>query len=153
MPTDRATLIFLSILALSMTATAAQGLYKWVDENGEVVYSQFPPPDGRATQTIKPPPPPALAPEQAQQRLDQQRQRLADSREDRELAARESAEQEQKARISRQRCEAARHNLAGLNGPARQLFKAPDGEYRRLSEEQRERERADLKKIIAEECR
>jgi hypothetical protein len=153
MPTDRTALLFLSIVAFSASAIAAPGMYKWVDEDGEVVYSQFPPPDGREARTMKPPPPPAVSPAQAQQHLDQQMQRFADGREDRELAAQKSAEQEQKAGIARQRCETARRNLTGLEGRARQLFKTADGEYRRLTDEERQRKKAELQKVIAEDCR
>lgn len=51
-------------LALSLSATAwATEMYKWVDEQGNVSYSQSPPPDARNLRKIAPPPPPPTRPE------------------------------------------------------------------------------------------
>lgn len=134
-------------------ALAAKGYHLWYDENGQAVYSQIPPDDGRETRLVKPPPPPAESPEVARQRLQQQLQQFEDNREDEELAADKAAKAEAEAQVARERCAAARHNLEGLNGPARRLFHTPDGQYQRLSEEEREKRRAELQKVIAEDCR
>lgn len=144
----------IALIVLHTTAQAADGFYKWIDENGEVVYSQFPPADQRREpEVIKPPPPPAESPERARERLNQQLQQYEDNREDRELAADKSAEEEKSAAIARQRCEAARHNLQGINGRSRQLFRAPDGQVRRLTDEERQSQRAELEGIIAKDCK
>jgi hypothetical protein len=144
----------LPLIALVAAAQAGGALYKWVDENGEVVYSQFPPSDQqRKPEIIKPPPPPAESPASARARLNQQLQQYEDNREDRELAAGKAAEDEKKAAAARQRCEAARRNLQGINGRARQLFRTPDGQYRRLTDEERQAQRAELEQIIAKDCK
>lgn len=47
-------------LALAAAAApAAATLYKWVDANGRVVYSDQPPPSNVQSEVVKPPPPPA----------------------------------------------------------------------------------------------
>jgi len=144
----------LPFIVLVATAQAADGVYKWVDDSGEVVYSQFPPSDQqRQPEILKPPPPPAESPDRARDRLNQQLQQYEDNREDRELAAEKAAEDSQKAEIARQRCQAARHNLQGINGRARQLFRAPDGQVRRLTDEERQAQRAELEQIIAKDCK
>lgn len=133
---------------------AADGVHLWYDENGQAVYSQFPPDDDRATTRIEPPPPPpAESSEAARQRLESQLQQFEDNREDEALAAQKAAEEQERADAARQRCEAARHNLEGLDGPARRLFQLPDGQVVRLTEEEREQRRAEMRKIIEEDCR
>ncbi|MCB1772834.1 MAG: DUF4124 domain-containing protein [Gammaproteobacteria bacterium] len=145
---------FLAFVAAISAAQAAPGFYKWVNENGEVVYSQFPPADRQhQPEIIKPPPPPAESPARARERLNQQLQQYEDNREDRELAAEKAAEDAEKATVSRQRCEAAKHNLQGINGRSRQLFRAPDGQVRRLTDEERQSQRAELEAIIAKDCK
>ena len=140
-------------LLTTLPAFAAGGVHKWIDENGEVVYSQFAPPQSRQSELVKPPPPPAESPEVAQKRLQEQIQRSADFREDKELAASEAAKQQAEAERTKTRCEQARSNLAGLEGRARQLFRMPDGSVQRLSAEQREAKRAEAQKAIDENCR
>ena len=140
-------------LAVAAPAGAAKGYHQWYDENGQAVYSQFPPADNRQTRTVKPPPPPAESPEVAQQRLQQQIQRLEDSREDQTLSTQKADEAATQAEQARQRCEAARQNLRVLMGRPRQLYKGSDGSIRRLDEQERQRQRAEMDKVIAEDCR
>lgn len=45
-------------LGLSIAGHAVAGMYKWVDEQGAVHYSQTPPPDRTAQELAPPPPPP-----------------------------------------------------------------------------------------------
>ncbi|HKK16999.1 MAG TPA: DUF4124 domain-containing protein, partial [Gammaproteobacteria bacterium] len=44
------------LLALLVSSNALAAMYKWVDENGEVHYTQTPPPGDIQAETIKPPP-------------------------------------------------------------------------------------------------
>jgi hypothetical protein len=139
-------------LAAALPAHAANGVHVYYDEDGQPVYSQFAPTDGRETRTVKPPPPPAEAPEVARQRLNERLQQFQDNREDEQLAAQETAEADTKAGQARQRCESARKNLELLNGPPRVLFQTSDG-VRRLTEDERQSRRAEMEKIIAEDCK
>ncbi len=151
MPAHR-TLILLTML-IALPLQAAEGYHLWYDENGQAVYSQFAPPGGRESRTIKPPPPPAESPEVAQQRLEERLQRSEDLREDKALAAEEAKEAQSKEAAARQRCEAARQNLAVLNGRSRQLFQLPDGTVTRMSEEERQAKREEMQKVIDESCK
>ena len=152
-PTLAPALLLMLGLAVALPAAAAQGYHLWYDESGQAVYSQFPPEDGRPSETVKPPPPPAEAPEVAKQRLQERMQLLEDSREDKALSEEKAAEAEAKAARARQRCESARRNLEVLNGPPRQLYQTPDGSVVRMDEEERQRQRAEMQKVIAEDCR
>ena len=150
---SRRPLVALLTLFCCLPAVAAEGFHKWYDENGQVVYSQFPPGEGQRSDLIKPPPPPAEAPEVAQRRLQDQLQRSEDVREDKALADEKAAEQQAMASQSNQRCTQARNNLALLNGRPRQLYQLPDGTVTRMSEEQRQARRAEMQNVIDESCR
>ena len=140
-------------LALALPAYAEKGYHLWYDENGEAVYSQFAPGAGRQSETVKPPPPPAESPEIAQERLRQQMQQFEDNREDQALAAEEAKQAEQDTARASERCATARQQIELLNGPARRLFRNSDGTVSRLSEEQREEQRAEMQRIIDADCR
>jgi len=136
-PTLAPALLLMLGLAVALPAAAAQGYHLWYDESGQAVYSQFPPEDGRPSETVKPPPPPA-EPEVAKQHLQDRMQRLEDSREDKALSEEKAAEAEAEAAKAQQRCDSARRNLEILDGPPRQLYQRPDGR---------------MQKVIAEDCR
>ncbi len=86
--------LILIVFTLLISAPLAAKTYRWVDENGVTVYSQKPPPAGPVIE-IKPPPPPAISPEEAQRKLDAQKQRLEDLREDRALENKAASEKRQ----------------------------------------------------------
>lgn len=137
-------------LALSLPATAA--MYKWTDSEGNIVYSQMPPPAGANGTRVAPPPPPAESPAEAQRRLGELKQRLEDAREDRQLGA-EKQQQAQTAESVRQKnCAAARHNLQTLQQAPRQLVSDGNGGYARMTEEQRTSEIEKAQKVIERDC-
>lgn len=140
-------------LVIAIPANAAKGYHLWYDENGQAVYSQLPPEDGGPTQIVKPPPPPAESPEVAQQRLQEQIQKSADFFEDKALAKEKTDTASSEAEKAKQRCEAARKNLEALNGPPRKLIVGSDGVAKRLTEEERQQQREDMEKIVAENCK
>jgi len=139
-------------LAAAASAHAAKGYHLWYDENGQAVYSQFAPEDGSTSKPVKPPPPPAESPEVAQQRLQEQIQKSADFREDKELAREKAAKEDAEADQERQRCTSARNNLKELAGPPNRLYRQSDGSYQRLDEAERQRRREEMEKIVAESC-
>ena len=140
-------------LAIALPAYAAKDYHLWYDENGQAVYSQFAPEDGTPTERVKGPLPPAESPEAAQKRLQEQKQRSADFFEDKDLAKEKNAEVASAAAQNEQRCEAARRNLQELTGPPNRLYRKSDGTYERWDETQREQQRKEMEKIIAESCK
>ncbi|MFC1601989.1 DUF4124 domain-containing protein [Pseudomonadota bacterium] len=144
--------LILTSLVLTISSPLAAKSYRWVDENGVTVYSQKPPPSGSATE-IKPPPPPAISPEEAQRKLDAQRQSLEDLREDRELKKKESGEKKAEAKRQKSNCKAAQKNLADLISRPHARQKGEDGEYSYVTEEARQKIIAEAKKHIKENCK
>src|SRR3569833_2785836 len=66
---------FVAMGALLHANAATAAMYKWIDEQGRVQYSQTPPPAGLFME-LKPGPPPAQSPEEAEQELQARGQRL-----------------------------------------------------------------------------
>ena len=123
-------------------------MYKWVDENGQTIYSESPPP-GQQVETIKAAPPPPPAPNNEVNDLVQ---RAADAQEDREIAKQAAADKKKKSAENKSNCQAAKHNMAGLNGPPQRLI-GIDGDYRRLTPDERARIKKETEKDIKKFCK
>ena len=107
-----------ALLGLALSPLSSAKLYKWVDENGNVTYSQQPPPKGRQGEEMELHGYRAADPD-AQEKLDQLEERADTAREDREFAeADEATNQDREARI-KQNCETARENMRILKSSAR----------------------------------
>ena len=141
--------LFLALFMIS-PLTLAQ-TYRWVDENGVVSYSQTPPPSGQA-EIVNIHTAPQSGSQDAQERLNKMRQQLEDRREDRKLAKEEQLKSDQEKARRLQNCETARANLRKLEGLGNRLLKTPDGEYRRLTEEERQQRMQKARDNIKENC-
>jgi hypothetical protein len=130
------------------TDTYAQ-LYKWVDENGNVNYSQSPPPPGIEGSTIKPPPP--INPDSARKQLDNRISNLDKLADQRQQKDEQQLQDEQESANNDRLCKQARARLASYQQP-RVSRTDPDGMYRRLSEEERQREISRSRQQINELC-
>ena len=123
-------------LLMAASASSAQ-TFRWVDENGVVSYSQTPPPSGKA-ETVEIRPTPQQDPGAAKARLNRLRQQLEDREEDRQLA-RESQQKTAAESAKREKnCQAARDNLRNLEGLGNRLLHTSNGEYVRLTEDERQ---------------
>ncbi|MEJ2453363.1 MAG: DUF4124 domain-containing protein [Candidatus Thiodiazotropha sp.] len=111
--------------------------YKWVNEEGVVTYSQTPPPSGEAERVKLRETTPSGS-QSSQTKLNKLRQQMADSAEDRELEKQEQEKADKEKKVKQQNCQSARDNLRKLEGLGNRLYKM-EGEYRRLSEEERQR--------------
>jgi hypothetical protein len=134
-------------LALLPLAAGAQA-YRWVDEKGQVHYSQVPPP-GRSAQAVGPPPPAAAAPNQ-----DALNQSLADEK-SAEPEKRAEAERMNQAHAQReQQCRQAREQLTYMEAKTARRLGTTDeqGNVSRVTEEQFQQRRAELQKAISEAC-
>ena len=124
---------------------AAGQAYRWVDDKGQVHYSQVPPP-GRKAEPVGPPPPPAANPNQ-----DALNESMAAGKEgeaDRQKAA-DRAFQEQANKETQ--CRQAREGLAYMDAKTAQRMGATDdkGSVRRVTEEEFQARRAELQQILA----
>ncbi len=121
---------YLPLLLLVSFAVQAK-MYRWTDENGQTVYSQMPPPDGKAVEIAPPPPPPPpSAPVSTPPPADKKTatgQPRADERKPSEVP--------EDSEIRARNCAAARHNLRVYEGLGSRLLKKADGTIYRPTEE------------------
>ena len=142
------------VLAGISASSAMAGMYRWTDDQGNVVYSQQPPPDNRDVRQIAPPPPPAEKTENASQSVQELQKKLDAAAQERREAMDEKkkakAEQEQR----KKRCQAARQDLKTLNErPPNTLYNMPDGQWKRLTPEERAERIKMLNKAIETNCK
>jgi hypothetical protein len=137
-------------LLLAMTAAQAE-IYKWVDSNNEVQYTQAPPPKGVESTRIEAAPArdSAAAGSNLQERIkasEEQKQQKTEASADAELQA-------EIARISKQNCITARNNLEQLNRNGQIRYRTGDGEVLRLNEEDRKQRIEEARGQVKEFCK
>lgn len=141
-------LIGLALVLASGFAAAA--MYKWVDEQGQVHYSQSPPLDQQSEKVKAPPPPPASAADE-QSKLQQQIDDLEKRQEERAKAAESEQKSAEEAAAFKAACERAKSNLQALTSRGQVSLKDGD-EYRVMTEEERQARIARAKRQIEEYC-
>ena len=119
---------------LSVTDQVQARIYKWVDADGTVQYTQTPPPAGIAAEEIKPPP--RVDTDTAVKALEEQRVDLDKTRDGRIKAAEQEQKADQEIAEKQRQCEQARLRLAAYERPRVNVV-AEDGERRRATEEER----------------
>ncbi|MBA1444901.1 MAG: DUF4124 domain-containing protein [Chromatiales bacterium] len=147
--------LFSGFFLAAISLAAGAQTYRWVGEDGVTVYSQTPPPSGSA-EVIKhrQAPKSNLADtEAANKRLNKARQDLEDRREDRKLAKQAQDEQQRAAATRLQNCEVGRSNLRTLTALGNRKLRTPDGEYLRLTEEERQTRMEQARKDIEDNCK
>lgn len=137
---------------LAWSGLVQSGIYKWVDSHGTTNYSQHPPPAEGTVKVIGPPAPSATDAAQAQKRLENQLQTLADQREARETAAGEKAKSAAEQQRRRDNCAKARNNLTRLTTGGRKRIIGADGAAGYLAEDEHQRLLTDTQKQIDEYC-
>ncbi|MDP1996031.1 MAG: DUF4124 domain-containing protein [Gallionella sp.] len=155
--------IFLLILLTLASASAFAGLYKWVDANGKVQYSDQPPPANveattlRSTSSAKdsasesgaaassaPAAPKTIAEREAELKKAQQAKK--------EVADRVAQEQAE-AEARKENCIAARKNLGLLQEGMRMMEIDDKGERFHLNDEQRQQRIAKAQQDISTYCK
>ena len=145
-------------LALFLALPATAQTYKWVDANGEVHYSDKPPPSDIKTETLQVPAEPAAAPAASTaegggaKSLAEQDQAFRKRQAD---AAKEEAEQagkEAQARSRAEYCKSAKAALTNLELGGRQLRINDKGERVFLTDEEITQETAQARKDAAAAC-
>jgi len=135
------------IVAMLPLAAGAQ-VYRWVDDRGQVHYSQVPP-KGRDAQPVGAAPPPAASPNQ-----DSLNRSLADDKQA-EPQRRETADRASQAQSLReQQCRQALEQLAYMDAKTPRRLGTTDeqGNVSRVTEEQFQQRRAELQKMADEQC-
>jgi len=132
-------------------AADSQNMYKWIDDQGEVHYTQFPPP-GRKTEKMQPPPPPAESPNASGNDLQQQLDAVNKQNQEQLQGAKDAKQWAQIQKIRRDNCETAHKNLINLERGGNVRYMGPKGEVIRLTEEDRQKRINEANAQIKENC-
>lgn len=142
---------YLTIIGLLLCSTGAHAaLHKWVDANGEVQYSDGPPPLNAKAEKVRTPPAPSdLAPPKsvAEQEADYRKAQKA-----KQDAAQEAAQVEEAARERKQNCDAARGNLAAMQSNQRVTTYNAAGEPVLMDDAMRQENMEEARKQITTFC-
>ena len=140
----------LIVLGFFSSLNANAKMYKWVDENGQVQYSQHPPTTDVDVEEIKPPP--KVDTDAAKKSLEAQKKKVEKQYEERMESKKESEKNEQEAKQKEDRCNNAKARLASYQRPRVNLLDE-DGNPIRATEEQRQKGLEEAKKYISENCK
>ena len=150
--------------ALMLTASFAQAeeIYRWVDADGVVNYTQQKPRDieaqalttqrgaptrVRSTNANNATPSAQSNPENSQQPMTDAQQRMLE-----ELQAKEQARQQEVAEIREQNCSKSRRVLSDLSAKERIRVRGDDGQERIMPEDERQRRISEAQQGIVENC-
>lgn len=140
--------------ALAISITAQAGVYRWVDDQGGVHYSETPPPAGnkdRGTRVHTLGAPSGGA-EQGRQRSEAIQNQLKAIETQRQQASEAQTKAEAEATRRETNCKAARQNLANLEIRTNRRIRDSEGNVTTLTEEERQKKMAEARKLIEENC-
>lgn len=131
--------------------TMGAGVYKWVDEQGNVHYTQTPPAD-KPVERFETRPEPVDS-EAALKKLEEQKEKSDSFFKDRAKQAEEKAKAEEEATKRGEHCKRARENLEKLETTIRLFQSDEQGNRVRMTEEERQAGIAKAKSQIKEFCK
>ncbi len=148
-----------ALLVAASGPVAADQIYRWVDENGVVNYTQLKPRDadaqaittqGGATREAKPTPAApatAVVDPATQEPLSADQEQMLEG-----LRAAERARQQELAKIKAENCQQSRDILARLTVKNRIRVRGDDGEYHVMPEDERQSRISDAQQNVARYC-
>ena len=142
-------LFVLLLLALPFQLSVA-AMYKWVDAEGNVVYSDKPPP-GAETEVIDKKSY-GVTDEEAQEQLDSLNEKAEVIKEERDIKNDVASQQAERNETIKKNCEIARSNLALLTSQARVTLKDEDGNDYFLSDEDKQTKTLDASSNVERYC-
>lgn len=143
--------VLLAILML-LPALSAAKMYRWIDENGQVQYTQTPPPDQQAESIAPPPPPPSSTAAEAA-RLKQQVEAFDKRRYDEKYEADEAFREAENNKLRDKNCSATRQSLATLQKGGRVSQTDKDGNKNYLDDSARQAKIQEAQKYLNENCK
>lgn len=150
MPSHRLRLA--ALIPVLLPAAVAADVYRWVDENGVTVYSQWPAPSAESVRVETPAGPSEAAQAAAEARFQQQREQLQDAAEARSAAAEERAQAAALAQQRAENCAKARQNLETLQNLGPRMVRKPNGSYLRMTQDEVAAEMRTAREQIDEYC-
>lgn len=137
--------------ALLFAGSACADLYKWVDGQGKVHYSDQPPTvDARTIKSSSPAE--AATTTEATQSLNAQEQEYQKRRKEADEARDKAEKEAEKARIKRENCDKARNNLSSLQNKPRVYTTNAAGQRVYMDEGARASALASSQKAVSEYC-
>jgi len=146
------TLLSIPLLAIALTTSVhASEVFKWVDDDGVTHYGERAPKD-KDYSMIKTYGEVPSGAEEAKQRLEQQRtdKKAGDKKKIDYAEQKKTADQQ--AMIRAENCKGAQNNLKTIQENARVRLLGEDGEFRYLSEEERQNQINNAKEMITANC-
>jgi Domain of unknown function (DUF4124) len=139
---------------LLLQSPAFADVYKWVNENNEVQYTQMPPPPGIKYVRIQTAEHPNMIDaEGADQTTDDQAAPTDEAQPETRAGSKSMSEYEAEvARVSRENCKIANNNLVQLNMGGHLRYRNEKGEYVNMSEEERQKRIAEANRQIKQFC-
>lgn len=138
-------------LALVFAMAVQADAYKWIDDDGEVIYSQAPP-IGKPYEKMDTPPPPSMNPEAAQKEIElliEQQQATDKARAEQQQQLQQA---QQLAAIVEENCRIARYNLQQYqDNPGRRVMD-PQGNVTRPTEVERQEKISTLQQQVEQFC-
>lgn len=139
--------LLLLVLGLLPNGPLIAGTYKWIDENGNVVYSQNPPPKGKY-EAIRIKPAPRNSSTNNNSAQDSQFLKEADKR--REDDKKLQAETRNSEKIRQENCQSAKKQFEFYTVYRR--MKGKDGEYHVITDDEREKKLQQARQAIKDFC-
>jgi Skp family chaperone for outer membrane proteins len=143
-------IILLSLLTVA-TVQAAQ-VYKWVDENGQTQFSQFPPAEANQAKKIKVESAQSASPSKSNTKLKDVRQKLLEDSVARNTQSEQDKEDEKDAERKAKNCELAKQQLRDLEANGRVYKTLENGEREWYDVKGRDKLISDAKKQVSEHC-
>jgi hypothetical protein len=141
---------------LSMTTSAVAATYKWVDENGQTVYSQTPPPSGtQGVERIKGPPraPSNSGAPDAAQKTKDDAAAFDERRDDRKNQEQDKKKMQQADAKRKEHCDGMRADIETLtNKPIVRRTSEDGSESVVMTTEERESDVKMLRERLKKEC-
>ncbi|HAO24154.1 MULTISPECIES: DUF4124 domain-containing protein [unclassified Methylophaga] len=138
-------------LALVFAMAVQADAYKWIDDDGDVIYSQTPPVD-KPYEKMGTPPPPSMNPEAAKKQVES----LIEAQKATDKAREEEQQKQQQEQLAAEalaeNCRVAKYNLQQYqNNPGRRMMDA-QGNVTRPTEEERQQKISTLQQQVNQFC-
>lgn len=146
---NRLGLLISALMLYSVSGFVFAETYKWTDDEGNVHYSQQPPPGDIKAKTMDTP---NAGSEAGKSEVQRRLEAFQKRDEKREEAEQERQRQQKKAEIYRKNCQTAKDRLAKLQRGRQVRAFDEDGNMRRLSVEEHQQRIDNVKKDVEKYC-
>ena len=130
--------------------TPLAAMYKWVDEEGNVSYSDQPPPDANPQEIEKKSY--GISDEESQEQLEELGEKANAAKQERDINADVAAQQAERNATIKKNCEIARQNLELLTSQSRVTLEGEDGNPYFLTDEDKQSKTLDARAGVDRYC-